>query len=172
MGKEFTEGYISTIGVDFEMKTTTIHDKKVNLQIWDTAGQERFRTITTSYYRNSDAILIVFDIADATTFRNVQAWLDDVRSYARKDVEILLVGNKVDLYQDRKVSFEAAKKFADSHNMNYIETSAKTHFNVTKAYESVATDACTRKLTAGPDPKSDPSASKVRAEEEEKGGCC
>ncbi|GAB5356816.1 hypothetical protein AAMO2058_000321200 [Amorphochlora amoebiformis] len=92
MGKEFTEGYVSTIGVDFEMKQTTIQGKKVNLQIWDTAGQERFRTITTSYYRSCDAILLVFDISDNSTFTNIEAWLEDVRSYARKDVNIMLIG--------------------------------------------------------------------------------
>lgn len=147
MGKEFSEGYVSTIGVDFEMKQATIHDKKVNLQIWDTAGQERFRTITTSYYRSSDAILIVFDISDETTFRNVEAWLDDVRSYARETCDVMLIGNKVDLYAERKVSFDKAKSYADERGMTYIETSAKTHFNVSKAFETVATMACTRRLS-------------------------
>mmetsp|Transcript_28302 Transcript_28302/g.39493 ORF Transcript_28302/g.39493 Transcript_28302/m.39493 type:complete len:211 (+) Transcript_28302:163-795(+) len=146
MGKEFSEGYVSTIGVDFEMKQTIVDGKKVNLQIWDTAGQERFRTITTSYYRSCDAILVVFDISDSTTFDNVELWLEDVRSYAQPDVDVILIGNKVDLYLERKVPFETAKIFADNSGMSYIETSAKSHFNVGKAFNTAASYACTKRL--------------------------
>mmetsp|Transcript_6035 Transcript_6035/g.8369 ORF Transcript_6035/g.8369 Transcript_6035/m.8369 type:complete len:209 (-) Transcript_6035:134-760(-) len=148
MGREFSEGYVSTIGVDFEMKQLVVQGRKVNLQIWDTAGQERFRTITTSYYRSCDAILVVFDITEPETFTNVEAWLEDVRSYAKKDVNILLLGNKVDLYADRKVSYENAKQFADSCRMGYIETSAKTDFNVDAAFNKAASLACSRRLSA------------------------
>jgi len=176
MGKEFTEGYVSTIGVDFEMKQATIQDKKVNLQIWDTAGQERFRTITTSYYRSCDSILIVFDISDKSTFGNLDAWLEDVRSYARKDVNMILVGNKVDLYEFRQVPFETAKAFADACGMGYIETSAKTDFNVAKAFDSVASVACQRRLQEGGNERKDSQDTLgygIHVEEKgSKRGCC
>jgi Ras-related protein Rab-1A len=146
MGEEFTKHYVSTIGVDFEIKQVIMNDKKVHLQIWDTAGQERFRTITTSYYRSSDAILLVFDVTDANSFKNIQAWLEDVRQYARKDVDIMLVGNKVDLEKERKVEFKSAKEFADDNFIPYMETSAKTSFNVNQAFNTVALAALQEKM--------------------------
>lgn len=71
-GDPFQQGYTSTIGIDFEIKSITIEGKTCDLQIWDTAGQERFRTITTSYYRSSDAILLLFDLTDEDTFLNLE----------------------------------------------------------------------------------------------------
>jgi small GTP-binding protein len=146
MGEEFTKHYVSTIGVDFEIKQVVMNDKKVHMQIWDTAGQERFRTITTSYYRSSDAILLVFDVTDPNSFKNIHAWLEDVRQYARKDVDIMLVGNKVDLEKDRKVEFKTAKDFAEDNFIPYMETSAKTNFNVNQAFNSVAMAALQEKM--------------------------
>lgn len=190
MGEEFTKHYVSTIGVDFEIKQMTIHDKKVHLQIvsgtrpsvrlvripalgppapwpparpphsstahprshrcsrtqWDTAGQERFRTITTSYYRSSDAILLVLDVTDKNSFRNIDAWLEDVRAYARKGVDIMLVGNKVDLEAQRVIDFQEAKAFADENFLPYMETSAKTGFNVEKAFNLLALEALQAKM--------------------------
>mmetsp|Transcript_32303 Transcript_32303/g.52354 ORF Transcript_32303/g.52354 Transcript_32303/m.52354 type:complete len:211 (-) Transcript_32303:149-781(-) len=175
MGKEFTEGYVSTIGVDFEMKQTTVGGKKVNLQIWDTAGQERFRTITTSYYRSCDAILVVFDISDSTSFDNVELWLEDVRSYAKPDVDVILIGNKVDLYLERKVPFETAKRFADNSGMSYIETSAKSHFNVEKAFNTAASYACSKRLKeiAGAEKQGvERKAAQLEVEKEQKRASC
>jgi len=146
MGEEFTKHYVSTIGVDFEIKQVIMNEKKVHLQIWDTAGQERFRTITTSYYRSSDAILLVFDVTDVNSFKNIHAWLEDVRQYARKDVDIMLIGNKVDLEKERKVEFKAAKDFADDNFIPYMETSAKTNFNVNQAFNTVALAALQEKM--------------------------
>jgi signal recognition particle receptor subunit beta len=89
-GDPFKGVYTSTIGVDFEIKPVQIDGHTVNLQIWDTAGQERFRTITTSYYRSADAILLVFDLLDERTFANLDAWMEDVRLYAQRQVEIMV----------------------------------------------------------------------------------
>lgn len=146
MGDPFKGVYTSTIGVDFEIKPIQIDGKTVNLQIWDTAGQERFRTITTSYYRSADAILLVFDLADERTFQNLDAWLEDVRLYASRSVEICLIGNKVDLQEERMIDFKDAKAYADKHNFQYFETSAKSKVNVEKAFTKLTHAVYTNKL--------------------------
>jgi len=153
---EFDKSFPSTIGVDFEIKPVSLaipngangtqtQAKMINLQIWDTAGQERFRTITTSYYRSSDAIMLVFDVSDETSFRNLGAWLQDVRLYAREKVNIMLLANKADLVDKRVVDFKTAKEFAESNNLMYMETSAKADLNVEKAFTKLATVAYQQK---------------------------
>ena len=126
----YTETYISTIGVDFKIRTVDLEGKTVKLQIWDTAGQERFRTITSSYYRGAHGIIVVYDVTDAESFDHVKTWLDEIDCYARQDVNKLLVGNKSDLTSKKKVDFETAKAFADEHNIPFLETSAKNSSNV------------------------------------------
>jgi Ras-related protein Rab-1A len=92
-----SENYISTIGVDFKIKTVDIEGKRCKLQIWDTAGQERFRTITSSYYRGANGIIIVYDVTNEETFKEVKMWLNEIQRYAPADVCKMLVGNKIDL---------------------------------------------------------------------------
>merc|ERR1712023_164091 len=98
----YTDSYISTIGVDFKIRTIELDGKTVKLQIWDTAGQERFRTITSSYYRGAHGIIIVYDVTDKESFQNVKHWLQEIEKYANDGVVMLLVGNKSDL-QSKKV---------------------------------------------------------------------
>merc|ERR1712083_1266763 len=99
----YTESYISTIGVDFKIRTVELDGKTIKLQIWDTAGQERFRTITSSYYRGAHGIIIVYDITDVESFNNVRQWLFEIDRFASEHVNKLLVGNKSDLDQKRCV---------------------------------------------------------------------
>merc|ERR1712216_977496 len=99
--------------------------KTIKLQIWDTAGQERFRTITSSYYRGAHGIIVVYDTTDSETFEHVKTWLHEIDRYASENVNKLLVGNKSDLVQKRAVETEAAKEFAESVNIPFLETSAK-----------------------------------------------
>lgn len=134
----YTESYISTIGVDFKIRTIDLDEKTIKLQIWDTAGQERFRTITSSYYRGAHGIIVVYDITDLESFNNVKQWLHEIDRYASENVNKLLVGNKADLDTKRAVSFEQAKEFADSLGIEFIETSAKNSENVEKAFMMMA----------------------------------
>mmetsp|Transcript_5649 Transcript_5649/g.6825 ORF Transcript_5649/g.6825 Transcript_5649/m.6825 type:complete len:204 (+) Transcript_5649:445-1056(+) len=134
----YTESYISTIGVDFKIRTIELDGKTIKLQIWDTAGQERFRTITSSYYRGAHGIIIVYDVTDQESFDNVKQWLNEIDRYASEKVNTLLVGNKSDLTSKKVVSFEAAKEFADSVKMEFLETSAKNATNVEKAFMVMA----------------------------------
>merc|ERR1712113_818424 len=89
--------FISTIGVDFEIMTLSLLDKQIRLQIWDTAGQERFHNITTSYYRGAHCIMLVYDVNNTDTFKNLTRWLQQIHNYASKDTELLIVGNKADV---------------------------------------------------------------------------
>jgi len=93
----YTDSYISTIGVDFKIRTIELDGKTIKLQIWDTAGQERFRTITSSYYRGAHGIIVVYDCTDLESFNNVKQWLEEIDRYACENVNKLLVGNKCDL---------------------------------------------------------------------------
>ena len=134
----YTESYISTIGVDFKIRTIELDGKTIKLQIWDTAGQERFRTITSSYYRGAHGIIVVFDVTDQESFNNVKQWLHEIDRYACANVKKLLVGNKCDLASKRAVPTEQAQEFADSLGIQYLETSAKNSTNVEKAFTTMA----------------------------------
>jgi Ras-related protein Rab-1A len=130
----YQENYISTIGVDFKIKSLEIEEKNVKLQIWDTAGQDRFRNITASYYRGAAGIMLVYDISEPDSFNNLNSWLIEVEKNASKDVNKILVGNKCDLEDRRKISFEQGKEFAETHGMKFLETSAKSAHNVEDAF--------------------------------------
>jgi len=134
----WTDSHISTIGVDFKIKTLNCDGKVIKLQIWDTAGQERFRTITSSYYRGAQGIILVFDCTDMESFNNVKQWLGEIDRYACENVNKLLVGNKTDLVQGRVVDKSVASEFADSMSIPYIETSAKNATGVEDAFMMMA----------------------------------
>ncbi|SCZ96320.1 BZ3500_MvSof-1268-A1-R1_Chr8-2g10115 [Microbotryum saponariae] len=134
----YTESYISTIGVDFKIRTIELEGKTVKLQIWDTAGQERFRTITSSYYRGAHGIIVVYDVTDNDTFSNVKQWLQEIDRYACEGVNKLLVGNKSDLTTKKVVDYSTAKEFADSIAVSMLETSAKNATNVEQAFLTMA----------------------------------
>ena len=107
----------------------------MKLQIWDTAGQERFKNITASYYRGGNGVLVVYDITDRESFENLNSWLIEIEKNANKNVYKLLIGNKSDLEEKRKVTFQEGKDFATSNGMQFIETSAKTASKVQEAFE-------------------------------------
>ncbi|VDO05308.1 unnamed protein product [Rodentolepis nana] len=135
----FSDTYISTIGVDFKIRTLELDGKIIKLQIWDTAGQERFRTITSSYYRGAQGIIIVYDVTDMDSFTHLKNWKSEIDLYANTNVLRLLVGNKCDLSSARAVSFEDGQNYADSLNIPFLETSAKSAVNVHQAFVKMAT---------------------------------
>uniref|UniRef100_A0A914YA69 Uncharacterized protein n=1 Tax=Panagrolaimus superbus TaxID=310955 RepID=A0A914YA69_9BILA len=137
-GTFMNNNFISTVGIDYRNKLVEVDKYKVKLQIWDTAGQERFRSITSSYYRDADALLLVFDVTSRPSFENIRNWLGQVREYANDHVQITLVGNKIDLSAQRKVKADEARQLASSYNIPYLETSAKTGQNVQEAFHDLA----------------------------------
>ena len=132
----FNSKLVNSIGVDFKMKKKEIDGKVIKVQIWDTAGHERFRSITYSYYRGANAIIIVFDLSDKKSFINITEWLKQIGKHAKENVFMFLVGNKSDLVDERKVTYEEAKQYADEHELPYIETSAKEGININELFDS------------------------------------
>ena len=132
----FNSKLVNSIGVDFKMKKREIDGKIIKVQIWDTAGHERFRSITYSYYRGANSIIIVFDLSDKKSFISITEWLKQIEKHAKENVFKFLVGNKSDLEDERQVAYEEAKQYADEHDLPYIETSAKNGININELFDS------------------------------------
>lgn len=146
---EYTNRHISTIGIDFRVKTVEMGGKKIKIQIWDTAGQERFRAITTAYYRCAMGVVLVFSISNQQSFENIRQWMRDVNMYTENEPDKILVGNKCDLEAERMVSAHTAQNYADSLGIEYIETSAKNDINVKEAFAHL-TRRIIRRITENP----------------------
>jgi len=130
----------ATIGVDFKVKTVKVNGDKVKLAIWDTAGQERFRTLTPSYYRGGQGVIVVYDVTSRDSFTKIENWLTELETYStNQDLVKMLVGNKCDLesHGERVVSKEEGLKCARKHQMMFIEASAKTREGVACAFEEL-----------------------------------
>ncbi|CAJ2641512.1 unnamed protein product [Trifolium pratense] len=128
-----------TIGVDFKVKYVTVEGKKLKLAIWDTAGQERFRTLTSSYYRGAQGIIMAYDVTRRDTFTNLsEVWAKEVELYSTNpDCIKMLVGNKVDKESDRAVTKKEGTDFAREYGCLFIECSAKTRVNVQHCFEEL-----------------------------------
>ncbi|XP_047980630.1 ras-related protein RABC1-like [Salvia hispanica] len=128
-----------TIGVDFKVKHLTLGGKKLKLAIWDTAGQERFRTLTSSYYRGAQGVIMVYDVTRRDTFTNLSdIWAKEIDLYStNQDCIKMLVGNKVDKDSERVVSKKEGIDFAREYGCLFIECSAKTRVNVEQCFEEL-----------------------------------
>lgn len=131
---KFNPSFITTIGIDFKIRTIEIDGKRIKLQVWDTAGQERFRTITTAYYRGATGIILVYDVTDERTFDNIRNWSQTVHNHANDDTQLILVGNKKDEVDLRTVSFEQGENLARELGIPFLEASAKTNDNVEELF--------------------------------------
>ncbi|MEE6492851.1 hypothetical protein FKM82_016651 [Ascaphus truei] len=131
---EFHPSHISTIGVDFKMKTIDVDGIKVRIQIWDTAGQERYQTITKQYYRRAQGIFLVYDITSERSYQHIMKWASDVDEYAPDGVQKILIGNKADEEQKRQVGKNQGVKLAEEYGMDFFETSACTNFNIKESF--------------------------------------
>ncbi|XP_069785398.1 ras-related protein Rab-37-like isoform X1 [Narcine bancroftii] len=145
--------YIATVGIDFRNKVVVVDGVKVKLQIWDTAGQERFRSVTHAYYRDAQALLLLYDITSKSSFDNIRAWLTEVHEYAQQDVVIMLLGNKADITSERAIKREDGEKLAREYGVPFIETSAKTGINVELAFLAVAKELKHRSVNQPNEPK-------------------
>ncbi|GMI63961.1 RAB GTPase homolog 1C [Hibiscus trionum] len=169
----YLESYISTIGVDFKIRTVEQDGKTIKLQIWDTAGQERFRTITSSYYRGAHGIIIVYDVTDEESFNNVKQWLIEIGRHASENVNKVLVGNKCDLTSRKVVSYETAKAFADELGIPFLETSAKNATNVEDAFMAMTTSIKNRMASQPTMNNAKPPEVQIRGKPvNQSSGCC
>jgi len=172
----YSETYISTIGVDFKIRTVQIGGKTVKLQIWDTAGQEKFRTITSTYYRGAHGIAIVYDVTDLVSFNHLSMWLQEIERSAKDSVSKIIIGNKSDLSSKRVVETTAAKEFADKLNIPFLETSAKNSTNVEQAFITMATDIKNRMDASGGAANQGSKKETIKpgkpVNPDEGGGCC
>ena len=126
----FEDYYSPTIGFEFLTYSTKVEDRNIKLQVWDTCGQEVYRSLITSFYRNSSLAIIVYSIDSEESFRHIETWLNDVKTLSNPNIKIVLIGNKNDLEDQRKISKEKGENFYKDHKLSlFMETSAKTGFN-------------------------------------------
>ena len=130
--KKFQDAHMATLGLDFISKqyTPPNGDDSISVKIWDTAGQERFRTLTHSFYKQGNGIIIAFAVNDTGTFQNIATWLSSIKEHADPKVVKILVGNKCDLEHERKVTKQEAEQLAADNGMHYYDTSAKNDYNI------------------------------------------
>lgn len=138
----FTSAFVSTVGIDFKVKTVFRNDKRIKLQIWDTAGQERYRTITTAYYRGAMGFLLMYDITNQDSFNAVQDWATQIKTYSWDNAQVILVGNKCDLEDDRIVPTEDSQRLAEELGFQFFEASAKDNINVKQVFERLVDVIC------------------------------
>eukprot|EP01135_Chromosphaera_perkinsii_P002947 Nk52_evm58s230 gene=Nk52_evmTU58s230 len=175
---QFHEYQESTIGAAFLTQTVCLDDTTVKFEIWDTAGQERYHSLAPMYYRGAQAAIVVYDVTNNDTFNRAKTWVKELQRQASPNIVIALAGNKKDLSNKRMIETEEARSYAEDNGLLFMETSAKTAFNVNEIFLAIA-----KKL-----PKNEAGASSaanrgqggkvelVRADGEEgqrkKGGCC
>ena len=172
----WNDTFVPTIGVDFKIKTFELDDKKIKMQIWDTAGQERFKNIIASYYRGAHGILLIYDITDKDSFKNLQNWLIEIEKNANKNVLKVLIGNKSDLEEKRVITINEGKEFADTYGLKFIETSAKKNCNVNEAFETLGREIMAanadKKFNKAKQNKTISVSSAQDLNVAKKGGCC
>lgn len=127
----------ATIGVDFRVHKMEVKGRKVKMSIWDTAGQERFRTITASYYRGAQGVILVYDVSNRETFEALPRWLEELENYVPPEVVKIVVGNKLDKEYSRQVPTDEGAAFAQRTGCLFVEASAKTAVGVTEAFSDV-----------------------------------
>jgi len=179
---EYSQAYKATIGADFFSKDLKVDDKEVILQIWDTAGQERYQSLGVTFFRGSDACILVYDISDKRSFDALQSWVDQflqgvgANNQNAKDSGFIFVvlGNKCDLSEKRQVSSEQAKEFCTTHGFHFFETSAKSGFQVQEAFEYIARKGIEKSESQSSDFPLVSNGISIEdgvSDEEEEGGC-
>ena len=135
----FESLYSPTIGFEFMTFFIKVDEKPIKLQIWDTCGQEVYRSLISSFYNNSSLAIVVYSIDNEESFNNLEFWLNELKTKGNPDINLFLIGNKADLEDNRKVSKEAAKEFAENNKIKlFLETSAKTGFNAQNIFIEAA----------------------------------
>ena len=136
---KFEPSHLSTIGFEYYTFNIKLKETVIKLQIWDTCGQEFYRSLISSFYRNTSLAILVYSIDDQKSFDDLDPWLKDLKTNSSPDIKIFLIGNKVDLEEDRVISKEMAEKFQKDFDLDFfMETSAKTGFNTQELFVEAA----------------------------------
>ena len=145
------ENLSNTIGVDFFAKDFTFKDTTIKLQIYDTSGQEQFKSITANYYKRADGILFVFDLTREETFQNIQFWINEMKDQSDDftKVGLVLLGNKSDLVDAKKVEIKEGMALANTLGTKYFETSAQSGYNIQEAFQFLVEDIINKKTEEG-----------------------
>ena len=139
----FREQYLSTIGLEYFTSEENINGNNIKVKIWDTAGQEEYKSLTKNYFHNADGIIIVYDVSLKSSFDKVQEWINSIYEYSEKNIQKVLVGNKIDL--EREVSKEEGEKIAESFEIPFFETSAKEDDVIKDIMKKIITDILNNK---------------------------
>ena len=137
----------ATIGVEFYSTEMKWNGKQVSVQLFDTVGQEKYRSVCSSYFRNCDGVVLVYDITRVETYLKLQSWRNLITQTAKADTPVLLVGNKLDLTEDRRVNESEAKEYSLKHGFYFMETSALSNVDncVSQAFELIVAQICQTK---------------------------
>lgn len=173
---KFLAGYVATVGIDYKVKNVLCQGEKVKVQIWDTAGQERYRTITTAYYRGAMGFVLMYDICNEQSFRAVADWASQISTHSWENTQVILVGNKCDLEDERIVSYEQGRKMAEQMGFPFFETSAKENINVRATFDKLVDMICDKISVAGPCKDQNGNSiqngsAKLEGGDDKKGGC-
>ena len=134
ISKSFDEKYKSTIGVEFISKSYKINGKIFKIEIWDTSGQERHKSITSAYYKGAKGSLLVYDTTKRTSFENIDKWIAEIKAKTSQDIKLMILGNKIDLEEQKQVTIEKALRKAKDLGYPLKEVSAKNRNNVKEAF--------------------------------------
>jgi small GTP-binding protein len=136
--KEFNDNPISTIGIDLQSKYFKFDNDIVKINFIDTAGQERFDSISSNYLKNVNGVLLVYDITNYDTFKKIDYWNNQIKNYNKNKYSIVLIGNKIDLNNQRVVNFNDGKNLSKRINCKFFETSARNNINVDEVFETIS----------------------------------
>jgi small GTP-binding protein len=134
---DFNEFMNPTLGLENRVKIVDIQGFKAKVQIWDTAGQEKFNALTQQFFRNTDGILLIFDLTDKNSFNNIKKWLNDVKANSDHSIKKILIGNKSDMKDQICVTKNMIDNFCNEKELKYMEVSAKNNENVSNAFETL-----------------------------------
>jgi small GTP-binding protein len=196
----FDESYNATVGFEFFTFNIKLSEKVIKLQIWDTCGQEQYHSLITNFYRNSSLAIIVYAVNDKESFDNVEMWLRELRTHSSPDIKVFLIGNKIDLTDNRVVKTEEGEAYAKQNKFNkFIESSAKDGINAKEifidaakllfddymlyngntdedsdenSYESFKANRNTRNSAVSKISATDDKVNKIQIGKKKKGGCC
>ena len=164
----FIDNYITTIGLDYKLKSVKLDNgKTIKVQLWDTAGQDKYRTIAKNYFKGSHGILLLYDITKTNSFENIREWIRDIKEEVSEKAIIFLIGNKIDLEEQRKISKEKGVELAEEYKIPFFEASAKSGENVDEVFKALY-----RKISEVYGDMEKERGAKLIKKQKNKGKCC